>query len=378
MLEFDFTARTGAFQLQVQGRQETPRVGLFGPSGSGKTTLLNCLTGLLRPESGVILLDGEPLFDASARICIPPHRRSVGCVFQDGRLFPHMSVRANIEYGRPRKGRQSDMAELVRALDLEGLLDRFPNTLSAGERQRVALARALAARPRLLLLDEPLSSLDGDSRLRILPYLNRVYNRLQVPFIYVSHSLSEILFLAEFSWQMSGGRIVRRGRPHQLLAGLAHHVDPIQNLLSGTVESVPARTGYALVACGGCRLKVPNTGLRVGDQVTLALPARDLMLSVSPPQGLSARNTLVGRVQHLEQDGHALWAVAEAGANRLIVELTEEAGRDLGLHAGMQVYMVFKSHSVTVSPADRRRNHQGAGGRDISRVNSGKEATHAR
>ena len=371
MLEFDFTAKIGTFHLQAQGCQESPRTGLFGPSGSGKTTLLYCLVGLLQPESGVILLDGEPLFDASARIHVPPHRRSVGCVFQDGRLFPHMRVRANVEYGCPDKGRRSDLAELVKELDLEGLLDRFPDTLSAGERQRVALARALAARPRLLLLDEPLSSLDGDSKLRILPYLSRVHKRWQVPFIYVSHSLTEVLFLTEFSWEMSEGRIVRRGRPDRLLAGSAHQVDPVQNVLSGTVESVPARTGYALVACGGRRLKVPNTGLRVGDQVTLALPARDMMLSVSPPHGLSARNALVGRVQHLEQNGHALWAIAEAGANRLIVELTEEAGRDLALHVGMQVYMVFKSHSIAVSPADRRRNHQ-------ARVDSKRKPTHAR
>ncbi len=356
MLEFDFKAKVGDFELEACGRQTSPRMGLFGPSGSGKTTLLHCLAGLLRPSAGYISLDGEILLDSATGRNVPPHRRAIACVFQDGRLFPHMTVRANVEYGRQREAKGPGVAELVDVLDLKGLLDRAPSSLSGGERQRVALARALAVAPRLLLLDEPLASIDETSKLRILPYLNRIYELWRVPFVYVSHSLTEILFLTGTTWQMSRGRIVRAAHPRDLLAGSSHEVDPILNIWGGTVKEVPRGTGYAAVSCGGRILKVPNNGLRVGDSVTVALPARDLMLSLSSPRGLSARNVFPARIKYLEQNGRALWAIAETGSNELVVKLTEDAGRELRLGPGIPVYVVFKSHSVTVTTTNRGHN----------------------
>ncbi len=357
MLEFDFRVRVGNFDLQARGRQTSPQMGLFGPTGCGKTMLLNCLAGLVRPQSGAILLDGQPLFDSATRRHVPPYRPATGYVFQDGRLSGHVTVRANIECGRRRNAQDPDLAELTEALDLGGLLDRPPDTLSGGERHRVVLARALAAATTLLLLDEPLASIDEASRLRILSYLARTYELWQVPFIYVSHSLTEILLLTHTSWQMCRGRIARSLRPQELPVGPPRGVDPILNVIAGTAKHVPAHTGYALVSCGGIGLKAPNDGLRVGDIVTVALPARDLMLSLSSPQGLSARNTLAATVCRLEQDGHVLCAVAEVRGNQLIVELTEDAGCELHLRSGRAVYVVVKSHSITVTRMKEKQQH---------------------
>lgn len=356
MLEFDFKIKVGSFDLHARGRQNVARIGLFGPSGCGKTTLLSCLAGLLCPQSGFISLNGKALFDSAAKHFVPPHRRSIGYVFQDGRLFPHMTVRANIGYGRGNKDGPS-LNELCEVLDLEGLLEQRPQTLSAGEAQRVALARALAAAPTLLLLDEPLASIDEAARLRILPYLEQVYKNWHIPFVYVSHSLSEIIFLAEMSWRMSRGKIDRCLLPLDLLAK-SSHVDPIQNILEGSVNDVLTDAGFAKVSCGSQVLKVPSDGLRCGDNVTVALPARDLMLSLSPPQGISARNVLSAKIVEMEQNGSALWIITETGNQQLIVELTADAGRELDLRQGMPVFVVAKSHSIIVSSLNERRHRE--------------------
>ncbi len=160
MLEFDFKIKVGTFEMRAYGRQDKPRMGLFGPSGCGKTTLMNCLAGLLCPNEGFISLNGETLFDSKRKLNVPPQKRFIGYVFQDGRLFPHMSVRDNIEFGQHRDFPGPGLSELMEVFDLKWLLDRSPNTLSGGEYQRVGMERALAAAPRLLLLDEPLSSID--------------------------------------------------------------------------------------------------------------------------------------------------------------------------------------------------------------------------
>lgn len=357
MLEFDFKVRLGSFDLHAQSSEAAPRMGLFGASGCGKTTLLNCLAGLLRPCEGYISLNGSKLFDSAAKICVPTHRRLIGYVFQRDRLFPHMTVRDNIEYGRRRYSHGPSVAELTDVLGLQGLLDRRPNAISGGQRQRVALARALAAGPQLLLLDEPLASVDEPARLAILTYLKYAYEQWRVPFVYVSHSLTEILFLSERTWQMTTGRIARSVDPRDLVAGSDSGIDPILNVFNGIVTESPEHAGYVLVRCGRQKLKVPGRGLRTGQTVAVALPARDLILSLSQPKGISARNTFAATVQRLEQNGHALWVTVEARGNSFVVELTEDAGDDLKLRTGMDIHVVAKAHSITVTPITERRRH---------------------
>src|SRR5665213_3268198 len=214
MLVVDVEKTLGEFALYAAFEAAGGATALFGPSGAGKTSLINMVAGLLRPDRGRIVLDGETLFDAAKRIDMPAWRRRIGCVFQEGRLFPHLSVRHNLDYGRWMGGHDADpaaFAHVVELLDIGALLDRRPGKLSGGERQRVAVGRALLMRPRLLLLDEPLASLDAARKADILPYLERLRDEAQVPMIYVSHDAAEVKRIATRVVRLDGGTVTATG-----------------------------------------------------------------------------------------------------------------------------------------------------------------------
>jgi molybdate transport system ATP-binding protein len=210
MLRVDVTKQLGEFSIEAAFISEGRVTGLFGASGAGKTSLINMIAGLLKPDRGVIALDGEMLDDVAARVHVPPHRRRIGYVFQDARLFPHLDVRQNLDYGR-RMNRLADdpaqRARITELLDIGGLMDRRPGQLSGGERQRVALGRALLSKPRLLLLDEPLGSLDESRKVEILPYLVRLRDEAHVPMVYVSHDAAEMRQLATQIVMVRDGRV---------------------------------------------------------------------------------------------------------------------------------------------------------------------------
>jgi molybdate transport system ATP-binding protein len=213
VLAVDVEKELGALKLAVRFEAASGVTALFGPSGAGKTTVVNMIAGLLTPDRGAIALDDTVLFDAAAGIDLPPHRRRIGYVFQEGRLFPHLSVRQNLDYGRRMSGRQrrpEEFAGVVGLLDIGHLLERRPRTLSGGERQRVAIGRALLMQPRLLLLDEPLASLDAERKHEILPYLVRLRDA-HVPMVYVSHTASEVRQIATDVVRLVDGRVVARG-----------------------------------------------------------------------------------------------------------------------------------------------------------------------
>jgi molybdate transport system ATP-binding protein len=206
--------KLGRLELAVQFEATGGVTALFGPSGAGKTTLVNMIAGLLKPDRGSIALNGTKLFDAADGTNVPPYRRHIGYVFQEGRLFPHLSVQQNIDYGRRMSGHPRDPKEFARAvamLDIGHLLDRRPRLLSGGERQRVAIGRALLMRPRLLLLDEPLASLDSGHKREILPYLIRLRDEAHVPMVYVSHTASEVRRIATHVVRLDGGRVIASG-----------------------------------------------------------------------------------------------------------------------------------------------------------------------
>ena len=214
MLAVDVEKRLGEFALHAAFEAAGGATALFGPSGAGKTSLINMVAGLLRPDRGRIVLDGETMFDTAKRIDVPAWRRRIGCVFQEGRLFPHLSVRHNLDYGRWMGGHDADpaaFAHVVELLDIGALLDRRPGKLSAGERQRVAVGRALLMRPRLLLLDEPLASLDEARKADILPYLERLRDEAKVPMIYVSHDAAEVKRIASRVVRLDGGKVTAAG-----------------------------------------------------------------------------------------------------------------------------------------------------------------------
>jgi molybdate transport system ATP-binding protein len=214
MLRVDVSKQLGEFSLQASFASEGRVTGLFGASGAGKTSLINMIAGLLRPDRGTIAIDTETLDDAAARVHVPPHRRRIGYVFQDARLFPHLDVGANLDYGR-RMNRLADdtaaRARITDLLDIGGLLSRRPGQLSGGERQRVALGRALLAQPRLLLLDEPLGSLDEERKVEILPYLVRLRDEAGIPMVYVSHDAGEMRQLATQIVMLRRGRVIAFG-----------------------------------------------------------------------------------------------------------------------------------------------------------------------
>jgi molybdate transport system ATP-binding protein len=214
MLRVDVSKQLGDFHIKASFGGEGRVTGLFGASGAGKTSLINMIAGLLRPDRGVIAIDGEILDDTSARVYVPAHRRRIGYVFQDARLFPHLDVRQNLDYGRRMNRVVDDPARRARVtdlLDVGGLLDRRPGQLSGGERQRVALGRALLAQPRLLLLDEPLGSLDDERKVEILPYLVRLRDEANIPMVYVSHDANEMRQLATSVVMLNRGRVTGLG-----------------------------------------------------------------------------------------------------------------------------------------------------------------------
>ncbi|MEA2862746.1 MAG: molybdate transport system ATP-binding protein [Bradyrhizobium sp.] len=214
MLRVDVSRQLGDFSLHASFASEGRVTGLFGASGAGKTSLINIIAGLLPPDRGIIAVDGETLDDTAAKLHVPAHRRRIGYVFQDPRLFPHLDVRRNLDYGRRMNRLADDPAERARVtdlLDIGSLLDRRPGQLSGGERQRVALGRALLAQPRLLLLDEPLGSLDEERKVEILPYLVRLRDEAGIPMVYVSHDADEMRQLATQVVILRRGRVTAFG-----------------------------------------------------------------------------------------------------------------------------------------------------------------------
>jgi molybdate transport system ATP-binding protein len=214
VLAVDVDKQLGALKLSVKFEASHGATALFGPSGAGKTSVVNMIAGLLKPDRGLISLDETVLFDTTKSINVPPHQRRIGYVFQEGRLFPHLSVRQNLDYGRRMSGASRDVSEFERIaalLDIDRLLDRRPGKLSGGERQRVAVGRALLMRPRLLLLDEPLASLDAGHKREILPYLVRLRDDAGIPIVYVSHSPAEVRRIATTVVRLDAGRVVATG-----------------------------------------------------------------------------------------------------------------------------------------------------------------------
>jgi molybdate transport system ATP-binding protein len=214
MLAVDVEKRLGDFFLSVRFESGPGVTAVYGPSGAGKTTLVNMISGLIAPDRGRIAIDGSVVFDSAQRINLPPHRRRIGYVFQEGRLFPHLSVRQNLDYGRRMCGLPPDLAQMQRIvdlLDIGHLIARRPGKLSGGERQRIAIGRALLMRPRLLLLDEPLASLDVARRREILPYLQRLRDQVGVPMVYVSHQAAELRRIATAAVRLDAGTVVAAG-----------------------------------------------------------------------------------------------------------------------------------------------------------------------
>ncbi len=328
---------------------------LFGPSGAGKTTLLDCIAGILAPDEGHIVVGGRTVFSSAEGVSEPPERRRFGYVFQDPALFPHMSVERNILYGfnlTPESEREIKIDHLVDLLGLAPLMERQVANLSGGERQRVALARALATSPRLLLLDEPLASLDARYRGTIIAYLKRVARELRTPMVYVSHSLSEVMALADETLALEGGRRVAFGAPSSVLAspsllGIANYAE-LENILEARVEEAAGPHGTSTITVGDATLVSPTIDGLSGESVMVSLRASDIILSLDAPSRISARNIVRARVEEIHDVGPQVLVYLDVG-ERLVAEITQGALQELDLHPGAEVYLVIKTSSIGVT-----------------------------
>jgi molybdate transport system ATP-binding protein len=356
MLHLSVVKRWEGFKLSAQLDAPTPGiVALFGRSGCGKTTLINIISGLLAPDEGRVELDGVVLTDTRERVAIPVERRRIGYVFQDSRLFPHLGVLANLRYGlrrAPWGSRSIGLDEVLALLGLEPLLARRPYQLSGGERQRVALGRALLSQPRLLLLDEPLAALDAARREEVLPYLERLRDRLSIPMVYVSHQLEEVLRLATHVALMEAGGIVASGtlsdislRP-ELRAIVGS--EAVGAVLDGSVIRVDPSGGMADVQLGGGVLHISLGDAHVGTRVRVQLLARDIILATQPPRGLSVRNTLEGTIAELTGDiGQTVLVRVDIGAgSAVLARVTQNAVAALGLRLRMRLWVLVKAVSA--------------------------------
>lgn len=355
MFSIRASKRHDGFTLDVAIEVAAPGVvALFGRSGCGKTTLVNILAGLLDADDARIEIDGIVLEDTRARARVPAEKRRIGYVFQDARLFPHLDVSGNLRYGErraPAGGTRITSAQVTELLGLDQLLGRRVHQLSGGERQRVALARALLSQPRLLLLDEPLASLDAARREEVLPYLERLRDELAIPIVYVSHQFEEVLRLATHVVLMEQGRVVGQGGLDtiSLLPQLRSIVGPeaVGAVLLGSIEATDEVTGLTAVRVGNSVLNVGLRGARVGAAVRVNLLARDVILATSRPEGLSVRNVLTGTIARLASDDADTDLVyVDVGGASVLARVTRAASTVLRLRVGLQVWVLVKAVSI--------------------------------
>jgi len=358
-LEMNVEARLGAFHFNGDFETDAEILGIFGPSGAGKTTLLHLIAGLLKPDRGRIALDGEVLLDHDAKAFVPPYRRRMGLVFQDSRLFPHLTVRGNLRFAKGLLRRKSPTVAwnaIVEMLELGPLLSRRIGGLSIGERQRVAIGRALLSSPRLLLLDEPVSAVDAGRRAHILPMLRRITRDLHVPVAIVSHELSQLLFLTDHLLLIENGRCLAHGR----FADLLHNADALRLLRTGGITNLLrlradkhlAPEGITLCSLQGSSanevpksIRGPLARCDPGAELTATLRPEDIILSLAPAEQISAQNQMPGRIKSLIQNADRVLCCVDVGAD-LFTDVTHRSAAGLDLKPGGKIWCLFKTCAV--------------------------------
>lgn len=349
-LDVEVTHRLGAFALSARFRAEPGLTALFGHSGSGKTSLINIIAGLIRPDRGRVSVNGEVLVDTGQRLFVARHRRRIGYVFQEPRLFPHLSVRRNLLYGRrfaPAEASAPRLEDVVGLLGIGHLLQRRPEKLSGGERQRVAIGRALLAGPRLLLMDEPLAAVDVARREEILPYIERLRDESRIPIVYVSHALSEVARLANTVVLLADGRVEAVGPVNDILSRLDLVAVTGAEDAGAVIEAQVAdhEDGYRLsrLVCAAGELRVPRLEHPPGSAVRLRVRARDVIVATRRPEGLSALNVLPGVISQIAETDDGAEVLIDCNGVRLIAGLTRRSRDTLALRVGTPVFAIVKT-----------------------------------
>ncbi|MCL2896172.1 molybdenum ABC transporter ATP-binding protein ModC [Brenneria tiliae] len=351
MLQLDFNQQLGDLKLSV--KEDLPASGItavFGVSGAGKTSLINAIVGLTRPDSGRILLNDRVLADTGRGIFLPPEKRHIGYVFQDARLFPHYRVRGNLRYGMAAAmGKQFD--DIVALLGIAPLLNRYPLTLSGGEKQRVAIGRALLTAPQLLLMDEPLASLDLPRKRELLPYLERLAKEVNIPILYVSHSMEEILRLADRVLVLDRGKVKAQGLLEEVWASSALRPwlprEEQSSILNVRVLEHHDRYAMTALSLGDRRLWVGKVDAPVNTPLRIRINAADVSLVLQPPQVSSIRNILPARVAECIEVEDQIEVKLAVGEQILWARITPWARDDLALRPNLPLYAQVKSVSIT-------------------------------
>ena len=342
------------FRIDAAFRTDAGRVtALFGPSGAGKSSIANAIAGLFAPANGKITLDGETLFDSASGNNLPPERRRIGYVFQDARLFPHLTVAGNLDYGMkrtPANLRRVARDQVIELLAIGPLMGRRPASLSGGEKSRVAFGRAVLTSPRLLVLDEPLASLDAARKAEILPFIERMRDELAIPMIYVSHAVEEIVRLADEVVVLDAGRVLRAGPTVETLnAGAIVHADMGDpgSVIEAVIARADAGDGLTALSVNGGTLFVPHLqGARDGAAVRLRIRARDVAIARERPKGLSILNVMPARVRAVEDASAAQADVMLDIGAPLWARITRRSARELALAPGAEVYALIKSVAI--------------------------------
>lgn len=341
------------FLLKAEFEAEAGITILFGQSGSGKSTLLNCIAGLIAPDVGRIALDTTVLFDSERRVNIRARKRSVGYLFQNLALFPHLTVEQNVQYGlakAPAAVREKKVFTILESFRIAHLLTGKPNELSGGERQRVALARSLVTDPKVLLLDEPLTALDASTKSEIIADLRAWNASHEIPIIYVTHAVREAFALGERVVVLDNGRVVAKGTPQEVLVAPRHEIIAnlagFENVFDATVDSVSESQGTMNCHLIGSEvnLEVPLVTADQDARIRVAIRAGDIMVATGKPVGLSARNTLKGIIVSLRREAVTMIVTVNAGVN-FEVHLTPNACRELNLKPRDEVWLVIKTYS---------------------------------
>ena len=351
-IQLNVTKKYGDFELAIQTVIGNGITGIFGPSASGKSTLLNCIAGFEDPDAGQITLNSKTVFSSSSKINISPEKRRVGYVHQHSALFPHLTVRQNLEFGynlTEKYRRVGNLEDVVHLLQLEQIIERGVTNLSGGERQRVALARSLAASPDVLLLDEPLASLDLPFRGFILGKLREVSRGWNLDMVYVSHSVSEMIALADSVIVIRNGMKIVEGNASLLLnnSSVADYVDygSFENILQGVVDGSVDENLSALTI-GDVRLITPKLASEKGKQATVSIKASDIIVSKYLPAAISARNILKANIASINHSENPTFIDCEIGGWVLTAALTRQSVVDLGLRTDDEVYLIIKATSV--------------------------------
>ncbi|UWR66539.1 molybdenum ABC transporter ATP-binding protein (plasmid) [Phaeobacter inhibens] len=356
MLDVKLTHQLGQLALDVDFSAPAGVTVLFGRSGAGKTTVVNAVAGLLQPQTGKICLGSRVVLDTEAGIDTPPHRRRIGYIFQDARLFPHMSVSKNLLYGqrfKTRKRAVTTFDTVVEMLGLGALLKRHPANLSGGEKQRVAIGRALLSAPDMILADEPLAALDETRKAEILPYLERLRDEITLPILYVTHSVAEVARLATTVVVLQDGRCIRSGPADLVLADptiMPTGVRAAGAILQATVQQHHT-DGLSELNAGGLALFLPRVPHPPGHAVRVRISAHEVILSRQRPVGLSALNILPGRVTALRSgDGPGIMISLQTSAGALLARVTRRSAVALDLAIGTECHAIVKS--VSIAPED--------------------------